>query len=281
MIPCLNQVTTLGTPFEADIPAYSRAGWRAVELWITKLEAYLTAHSIAEARGLLDGEGVDPVAASFQGGLLVSTGAERGAHWDHFRRRLEWLQALGVPTLVVAPDFLTEPTGDDLGRAARSLAEAAEAAAAHNIRLALEFQKNARFGASIDSALALVVHSGASVALCLDVFHYYTGPSKFEDLAYLGRESVGLVQLCDLSGTPRELARDADRIFPGDGDFQLGPILDHLVRIGYAGPVSLEVANPAFWEMPADRVAGIGLAALERALGDRAAPPPPREPGGA
>ena len=29
MEPCISQATTLGTPFEADIPALARGGWRA------------------------------------------------------------------------------------------------------------------------------------------------------------------------------------------------------------------------------------------------------------
>ncbi|CAN5805438.1 hypothetical protein BH23PLA1_BH23PLA1_22730 [soil metagenome] len=270
MKPCISQATTLGTPFEADLPAYSQAGWQAIELWLTKVETYLQSHPASEVRKQLDGQGLRPVAASFQGGLLLSRGGERKAHWDHYRRRLDLLGLLGVPTLVVVPDFVAEPTGDDLGRSSQSLAEAAELARAHGVRLAIEFQKGAKFCASLDTTLALIGQSGAEgVGVCLDVFHYYTGPSKFEDLGYLTPENLALVQLCDLSGTPRELATDGDRILPGEGDFQLGPILDHLDRLGYSGYVSLEILNPMFWQMPVDRVVGIALQALERTLGDR------------
>ena len=70
------------------------------------------------------------------------------------------------------------------------------------------------------------------------------------------------MQFCDLSGTPRELAGDSDRILPGEGDFQLGPIVEHLGRIGYDGHVSLEVLNPHLWQVSADRVADLGRQAL-------------------
>jgi sugar phosphate isomerase/epimerase len=269
MEPCINQATTLGTPFEADLPAYSRVGWQAIELWLTKLEEFLRTHSVVEARSMLEGEGLRPVAASFQGGLMLSQGAERATHWDHFRRRLDLLAELNVPTLVVVPDFVSVPGPDDLARSAASITEAAELAASKGVRLALEFQKTARFCASLDTTVALIAQSGApNVGVCFDAFHYYTGPSKFEDLGYLTAENLALVQLSDLSGVPRELASDSDRIFPGDGDLPLGPILEHFGRIGYRGPVSLEVLNPLFWEMPADRVVGIALQAMERTLGD-------------
>jgi 4-hydroxyphenylpyruvate dioxygenase len=75
------------------------------------------------------------------------------------------------------------------------------------------------------------------------------------------------VQLCDLAGIPRELAGDADRILPGDGDFRLQPILDHLRKIGYDGWVSLELFNPTLWQANATQVAEIGLTALRKLLG--------------
>ena len=86
-------------------------------------------------------------------------------------------------------------------------------------------------------------------------------------MAYLSRDNLAWVQICDLSGTPRELATDSDRILPGEGDFQIGPILDHLGRIGYDGYVSLEVLNPQLWRVPADRVADLGYRAVCRVLG--------------
>jgi len=54
---------------------------------------------------------------------------------------------------------------------------------------------------------------------------------------------------------------------PGEGDFQIDPILDHVGRIGYDGHVSLEVLNPQLWQVPADRVADLGHQAVCRVLG--------------
>ena len=275
MIPCMSQATTLSTPFEADLDALEGGGWRAVELWLTKLETYLESHSLADAKGLLEARGLKAAAAASQGGLLLSRDAERTAHWDLFRRRLEILAELDVRTLIVAADHVREPVAEDYGRAVASLAEAAEFARSVGVRLALEFQKGSRFCSSLDTALAIIAQSQAeNVGVCLDLFHFYTGPSKFEDLGYLSSANLAWVQLCDLSGVPRELAGDSDRILPGEGDFQIGPILDHLATIGYDGYVSLEVLNPSFWSIAANSVAGIGLQATTRALGLRATEPP-------
>lgn len=267
MIPCISQATTLSTPFEDDLPAYAQAGWTAIEIWLTKLESVLERLTPSEIRARLGDFELRPLGASGQGGLLLSRGTEREAHWDLFRRRLDIMAEIEVPTLIIAADFITVPGGDELRRAIDSLIEADESASQHGIRLALEFQKSARFCASLDTAAALVAQSGTrQTGVCLDLFHYYTGPSKFEDLALLTRESLAWVQLCDLSGTPREIAGDADRILPGEGDFQIIPILDQVARTGYDGAVSVEVLNPLLWRVPADRVADVAYRALARTL---------------
>ena len=218
MKPCISQATTLSTPFEVDLASYAMAGWSAVELWLTKLETYLRDHTLAEARDLLDSNGLTAVAAASQGGLLLSRDAEREAHWDLFRRRLDLLGPLGVGTLVVAADFVRDLAPEDYGRAAQSLVEAAELAKSAEIRLALEFQKSARFCASLDTTLALIAQSGAeNLGVCFDLFHYYTGPSKFEDLAYLTVENLAWVQVSDLSGVPQGTRRGRRSDLPRRG----------------------------------------------------------------
>ena len=266
-MPCISQATTLSTPFEVDIPAYSAAGWFAVEIWITKLEAYLASNTLADAQALLNEHDIKAVAASGQGGLLLSKGLERQAHWDLFQARLGTLAELKIPRLVVAADFGTEVAPDDYGRAIESLAQAAELAAGAGVTIALEFQRSSRLCASLDTAVALVSQAGAAnLGVCLDLFHYYTGPSKFEDLGYLTPQNLAWVQLCDLVGVPREIAGDSDRVLPGDGEFQIAPILDHLATIGYEGYLSLEVLNPQLWAVAVERVADAGRQALERLI---------------
>lgn len=264
----------MSTPFEADLPAFARAGFTAVELWLTKLETFLEGHTIAEARAILDGEGLRAAAASGQGGLLLSSGEEGRVHRDHFRRRLARLHELEIPTLILAADAAAGARLEDYPRAAAALAEVAKEAAGAAIRIAVEFRKGSGFCASLETATALVAEVGAAnVGVCLDLFHYVTGPSKFEDLAMLSTETLAWVQVCDVSGTPREVAGDADRIFPGEGDFRIGPVLDHLAGLGYNGYVSLEVLNPGLWAIPAEYVADLGYQALARTLAGLAKDP--------
>jgi sugar phosphate isomerase/epimerase len=271
MKPCISQAVTLSRPFAEDVAAYADAGCPAMEVWLTKLEQHLEKHPADETRRLLAERGMTLAAASYQGGLLLSQGEERRAHFDHFRRRLDLCQAFGIPTLLVTADFAGVVDQTALERAVVSLKQAAQWAAGFGVRLALEFRGRAPFCAGLDTALAVLAHCGEpNVGVNLDVFHYYTGPSKFEDLELLTPANLAFVQMCDLAGVPRELATDADRVFPGEGDFRLGPIVEQLRRIGYDGWVSLEVMNPTLWQVKATQVAELGLMALRRVLGEEA-----------
>lgn len=267
MKPCISEATTLPQTFANDVAAYADAGWPGMEVWLTKLETHLQTHSGADTLKLLEDRQMALAAAAYQGGLLLSQGEQRRVHFDHFRRRLELCALFNIPTLLVVADFVEAVDRTSLERAVVSLAQAGETAAGFGVRLALEFRGRATFCASLDTAVALVAQCGRpNVGVNLDVFHYYTGPSKPEDLDLLTPENLFHVQLCDLAGVPRELAADADRVLPGDGDFRLGPLVARLRDIRYDGWVSLELMNPTLWQVKAASVAEVGLAALRRFL---------------
>ena len=258
----------MSSRFAEDINGYADAGCDGVEVWLTKLESHLETHSLADTRKLLEDRQMALAAASYQGGLLLSQGEQRKAHYDHFKRRLDLCQTFAIPTLMVAVDFVEKIDANGLERALVSLKQAAQWASLFNVRLALEFRGSASFCASLDTAVALVAQCGEpNVGVNFDVFHYYTGPSKLEDLRSLTTSNLAFVQLCDLAGVPRELAIDADRVLPGDGDFQLGPIMEQLRSIGYDGGVSVELMNPTLWQVKPAQVAELAMSALGRLLG--------------
>jgi 2-keto-myo-inositol isomerase len=265
---CISQSTTLSAPFADDVSAFAGVEWPAVEVWLTKLEKHLETVPAEDVRRTFSERNIRPAAAAYQGGLLLSQGEQRKAHFDHFRRRLELCQAVGIPTMLVAADYSPKPDPQAWQRAVVSLKQAGQWAAAFDVRLGFEFRGVDAFCTSLDTAIGLVEAAGEpNVGVCLDVFHYFKGPSKPEDLAGLTRENLVHVQLCDVAGAPRELMTDADRVLPGDGEFRYDALLATLKRIGYDGPVSLELMNPVLWEMKLTQVAELGLMALRRVVG--------------
>jgi sugar phosphate isomerase/epimerase len=264
---CLSEATTMPATFAEDVEACVGGGFPAIEVWLTKFEKHLESNSIADTRQLLSDKGVKLAAAAYQGGLLLSQGEQRKAHFDDFRRRLELCQGFGIGTLLVVADFVQAVDQTALERSVVSLTQAAQWAAAFDTRLALEFRARNTFCSSLDTAVRLVATCGEpNVGVCLDLFHFFTGPSKESDLELLSPENLFWVQVSDLAGIPRELASDADRILPGDGDLPLQNLLAKLRERGYDGLVSLELMNPTLWQSKASQAADLGATALRRVL---------------
>src|SRR5438270_721530 len=121
MKPCISEATTLTSTFADDVNGYADGGCHALEVWLTKLETHLQSHSTADTRKLLDDRGMTLAAASYQGGLLLSQGEQRKAHYDHFKHRLDLCQTFGIPTLLVVADFVGKIDATALERAVVSL----------------------------------------------------------------------------------------------------------------------------------------------------------------
>jgi len=268
MIPAVSQICTLHAPLEKDVEDYAAGHVEAIELWLGKVETWLQTRSVDELKDLLARHEIAAPVAAFQGGLLTSQGEARREHWNLFERRLTLLPQIGVGMLVVAGDIHGALDQQALDRVHMSLAQAAEKAQAAGVRLAFEFQATASLANNLQTAAALVEQVGSpNLGLCFDVYHYYVGPSKEEDLGLLTPENLFHVQLCDLVGVPREMASDGDRVLPGDGDFQLSPIVERLKQINYQGAVAVESMNPQLWQIPPRQFGEIAVTALRKVLG--------------
>lgn len=268
MIPTLSQVCCLNSPFDRDLEDFAAGQCRSVEVWLTKLETYLETHTLKDVRFWLEKMEIMLPVASFQGGLLASQGEARREAWRLFERRLDLCQEVGIGTIVVACDVPAPLSQTTIERIQTSLIQVAQEAEKRRLRAALEFQADSAFGNNLQTAALLVADVGSPhLGICLDAFHWHVGPSKTEDLGYLTAANLFHVQLCDLADKPRELARDSDRILPGDGDIELTPLIAHLRRIDYQGCVSLELLNPQLWQVPPLQLGEIGMTALRKILG--------------
>jgi 4-hydroxyphenylpyruvate dioxygenase len=268
MVPTLSQVCSLNAPFGEDLQDYAAGHCHSVEIWLTKLAEYLKSHSVADVRRLLDELQMHAPVASLQGGLLTSQGAMRKEAWELFEQRLDLCRQIGTSTLVVACDISAPLDQAAIERARASLVQIAQTTGRRQMRAALEFQARAVLGNNLQTAVALVDEVGSPhLGICLDVFQFYLGPSKLSDLRLVNASNLFHVQLSDLADVPRELATDSDRILPGDGDFLIEPLIEHLRSIGYAGCVSVELMNPQIWQVPSRQFGEIAMTSLRKLLG--------------
>jgi len=264
LLPCINQVTTLGAAFDAECSAYHGAGFRHVELWFPKLKQLGLAPPAIAAR--LREAALTPVSACAAGNLLW-----RGAPGPVERRgeleaHFALAEALGVPRFVIFDYVEATPPRDDHAVAAERLAALAEIAARHRVRIALEFIARSRLLGSLRTALQVIRRAAqGNVGLCLDTFHFYAGVSKLEDLDELRPGEVEHVHFHDVPGAvPRELLVDADRIPPGTGVIPLRKVVDALRRIGYAGALSVELFDPVVQKSDPNLTARTCYAAVTR-----------------
>ncbi len=244
LVPCINQVTTLGAAFDAECAAYHDAGFRHVELWFPKLQGLGLAPQAIAAR--LRDAALTPMCACAAGNLLW-----RGAPGPVERRgelegQFALAEALGVPRFVIFDYVEATPKRDDHVVAAERLVSLAELAAKHHVRVALEFIARSRLLGSLVTALQVIRQAAQpNVGLCLDTFHLYAGVSKLEDLDDLRSGEVEHVHFHDVPrAVPRELLVDADRLPPGMGVIPLARVVGALRRIGYAGALSVELFDP-------------------------------------
>ncbi len=95
--------------------------------------------------------------------------------------------------------------------------------------------------------------------LIMDTFHLYRGGSGFNGVSLLNKDIIADFHWNDVPAEPpREQLGDKDRIYPGDGILPLVGVLKDLKKIGYSGPISLEMFNRKQWKSDLREVALTG-----------------------
>ena len=106
-----------------------------------------------------------------------------------------------------------------------------------------------RFVDSYETAARIVrLTDHPRIGVCLDSFHILSKGHNPEAIETIPAGKIFFVQLADaplLSMDVLSWSRRR-RLFPGEGGFDLGAFMGHLVRTGYEGPVSLEIFNDTF-----------------------------------
>ena len=214
-----------------------------------------------------DAEGVDP--ATFAANLRRA------------EAKLALMRRLGTDTMLVCSNVATATVDDDAVSAAQ-LRELGDLAASYGVRLAYEALAWGRFVDDYRRAWAIVERADhPNVGVCLDSFHILSRGHDPKAIEQIPGEKVFFLQLADaplLSMDVLSWSRH-HRLFPGEGGFDLAGFLAHVLRTGYAGPLSLEVFNDTFRQTDPDRTARQALRSLRwledqaaRRLGSEAAP---------
>jgi 4-hydroxyphenylpyruvate dioxygenase len=194
------------------------------------------------------------------------------------------MERLGADMMLVCSSVSPDAEDDD-ELAAAQLRLLAERAAAHGIRIAYEALAWGRHVSAYDHAWRIVEAADhPALGVCLDSFHIFSRGSDPKGIADIPGEKIFFLQLADAPLMAMDVLQWSRhyRCFPGQGGFDLAPLVEQVIRSGYRGPLSLEVFNDVFRQADAGRTAVDALRSLitlEESAGI-AAPPAPARPTG-
>lgn len=158
------------------------------------------------------------------------------------------MNRLGIETMLLCSNVATARSGDEQ-LAATQLRELGALAERFRVRVAYEALAWGRFVDDYRTAARIVrLADHPRIGVCLDSFHILSRAHDPEAIETIPADKIFFVQLADaplLSMDVLSWSRH-HRLFPGEGGFDLGTFMAHLVRTGYDGPVSLEIFNDTF-----------------------------------
>lgn len=266
----LNGATTMHADLETDIRAAGAAGFDLVELWASKLRKYLETHAIADLRGLLSENKVEPYSINSIEHITFRTPED----YEGIKTQCGELAAiagqLACPYIVVVPGKLPDGAtkSEIIDESVRVLNELADIAEPYGVSLAFEFLGQTDCSVQTLDLCNEIVEKvdRKSIGNVIDTFHFYAGNSTFEAIDSMSPDKLFIFHINDAEDLPKEQLTDAQRLYPGEGILPIREIKEHFDGIGYDRMVSIEIFRPEYWEQDPYEVARKAKAATEKVL---------------
>ena len=273
MLLGINGATTMKASLPQDIAAAGSAGFKGLEIWAAKMDAYLAeeGHSPETLDGLFKEAGVRPVSINSIEFITFRPPEDYSAIRQRCQALCELASFLGAEKIVVVPSPTPEgATWDEIrAESVRVLRDLSEVAAPYGTRLAFEFLG---FGwcsvRTLEQCWEIVRETDRdNVGLVLDTCHFFAGGSSVAAIAAVDPAKISILHINDVEERPKETIEDAHRLLPGEGVIPLDDILAALRAIGFDGLCSIELFRPAYWERHPVELAAAARAATLQAAG--------------
>jgi len=243
---CLHQNTSRAAGFRGSLEGWARAGIRHVELNDALLDRFVAAESLSAARSLLDDLGLVPVSGATLLQDIWLPGPARAASLETWRRRCAEYAELGLPR-IYAPSITTRPvTADDLAATPACIREVGDIASSSGLTAMIEFTRTSTHLSTLAATLLMIrraAHPG--VRPMLDLFHFWSGASRMEELDLLLPGELAHVHFQDTADEPADQITYGSRRIPGDGVAPLVELLRKLDEKDYTGALSVELIQGA------------------------------------
>lgn len=265
---CLNMATIRGHKLGLvkELETAAEAGFRAVEIWMDSLQAYL------EKGGTPDDlkKRIHDAGIQVEGGIgfaewIVEDDTRRKRGMEQLKREMGLLAQIGCKRLAAPPVGATDTPGLNLNKAAERYRAILELGDTTGVVPQLEMWGFSKNLSRVSEVLYVALESGhPSAKVLLDTFHLYKGGTSLDTLPLISPSAVDILHMNDYPAhlTPAVIT-DADRIYPGDGVAPLKRILQVLRKP--AGPLilSTEVFNKTYYQQDALTVAKTALAKMK------------------
>lgn len=165
----------------------------------------------------------------------------------HAERKFDLLSELGARVLVCCSSRTANGLDDD-DLTAEQLNLLADRAEQRGLRLAYEAVPWGRVRTFEDAWRIVERVDHPALGMCLDSFHVLSIVNDPAVIARVAGEKVFHVQLADaprLNMDVREWSLHS-RMFPGQGSLDVAGFLSRILRMGYTGPIALEVFNDVY-----------------------------------
>ena len=260
MYVCMHGATSSGFDFRAAMEGWSRAGITAAEPDLPIARTFENANGPGSARRLMDDLGIRAVSSTNQL-YLEESGPQRAQALEDLKWKLELAESLGADRLVVPTVASETYSMADYEQVYENLHEAAEIARPHNIALMVEFIRFSTLINNVRTSLNVVrTVDHPNLKFMIDIYHFWAGMSKFEDLDLINEGEVHHVHFEDTPALPHlEVAELKHRAYPGEGVAPLQRIVNKLAEKGYSRALSLELFDPVVQNTDPEVVARKGI----------------------
>ena len=252
---CLNTSTIRGNNLDivAVVQAASKAGFHAIEPWITEIDRYTSSGGALKDLGKRIADlGLTVEGAIAFNAFLDDDDVRRAASMEKLKMDMDKVAQIGGRRIAAPPG--NNRSAVSLDNAAKYYRDALEMGEKMGVQPLLELWGTHPVLGPLSHGIYVTVAAGrADASLLLDVFHLYKSGTPFTALKQINGASLHLMHLNDYpQAADAATLNDGNRIYPGDGVAPLRQILRDLRDNGFRGYLSLELFNKDYWARSAD-----------------------------
>lgn len=254
----LDTITIKNAPVEGKVAIAATTGYAGLELRGNDIKEYTArGGDLGRLKSLIEEHGLRVPA-------FVPESEYYGWHHSYDSALKDLLDDLFALCTRLGMSMLIFPvmsTEGDLPTTIENFKRLCDSASDHDLKICLEFIGHIPKVNDVRTAWEVVVDAGKeNGGILVDLFHYYRGGSRLEDLKAVPTEKLFLIHLDDAMNLPvQQLVGAKHRLYPGEGVIPLGEILTVLRDKQYRGDYVVELFNEEYWSQDPREVAARSL----------------------